>query len=89
MTADSATNNDLMEEYNSQSLQSVTRVNYKGPTARAESWETKAHTGAPMCYSCCGPKCLAALLAALAVLVVCCAYVSQDKTCCSICYWPF
>lgn len=90
MTADSTTNNDLAEEYESQSkLHSAMRVNYKGPTGRADSWESDAHTGNPMCYGCCGTKCRLSLVAIVAVLIVCCAYVSQDKTCCSICYWPF
>lgn len=91
MAADSKKKNkDLAEEYKSQSLPSVARVNYKGPTDRADSWESQAHTGGPMCYGCCGPKCTASLVLIVAVLIVCCAYVStKDGTCCSICYWPF
>ena len=82
------TNQELVEKYAAQS-DSVARTNYKGPTGREDSWETKAHTGDPMCYDCCGPKCLVAFVAIVVVAVVCCAYISQDGTCCSICYWPF
>ena len=89
MAEDSKTNKDLAEEYKSQSMGSAMRVNYKGPSSRPESWESQAHTGGPMCYPCCGPKCALSLVAIVVVLIVCCAYVSQDKTCCSICYWPF
>ena len=90
MTADSKNNQDLAEEYKAQSKNTAMRVNYKGPTDRADSWESKAHTGGPMCYDCCSPKCLVVLAAIAVVLVVCCAYVSTpDGTCCSICYWPF
>ena len=89
MAEDSKTNKDLAEEYKSQSMGSAMRVNYKGPTSRPESWESQAHTSGPMCYGCCGPKCTLSLVVIVAVLIVCCAYVSQDKTGCSICYWPF
>ena len=90
MAADSKKNQDLAEEYKSQSMGTAMRVNYKGPTDRADSWESKAHTGGPMCYGCCSPKCLVVLAAIAVVLVVCCAYVSTPEgTCCSICYWPF
>jgi len=88
MSADSS-NKDLAEKYKSQSLQSVARTNYKGPTGREDSWESQAHTEGPMCYDCCGPKCLVSFIAIVVVAVACCAYVSQDGTCCSICYWPF
>ena len=91
MAKDSKKNNkDLADEYKSQSMGTAMRVNYKGPTDRADSWESKAHTGGPMCYDCCSPKCLVVLAAIAVVLVVCCAYVSTpDGTCFSICYWPF
>ena len=90
MAADSKKKNkELTEEYKAQS-NSAMRVNYKGPTSRPDSWESQAHTGGPMCYDCCSPKCLVVLAAIAVVLVVCCAYVSTpDGTCCSICYWPF
>ena len=90
MAAESKKNQELADEYKSQSMGTAMRVNYKGPTDRADSWESKAHTGGPMCYGCCSPKCLVVLAAIAVVLVVCCAYVSTpDGTCCSICYWPF
>jgi len=91
MAADSKKDNkDLAEEYKAQSMGTAMRVNYKGPTDRADSWESKAHTGGPMCYSCCSYKCLVELAVVAAALVVCCAYVSTSEgTCCSICYWPF
>ena len=89
MTADSKSNKGLADEYNSQSIQSFGRMNYKGPTGKEDSWESKAHTDGPACYDCCGPKCLASFIGIIVVLVVCCAYTSQDGQCCSICYWPF
>ena len=89
MAADPNKNQELAEEYKSQSMGTAMRVNYKGPSDRADSWESKAHIGGPMCYDCCGPKCLVTLVGIVAVLIVCCAYVSQDHTCCEICYWPF
>ena len=89
MAADSNKNQELAEEYKSQSMGTAMRVNYKGPTGKEDSWESKAHIGGPMCYDCCGPKCLVTLVGIVAVLIVCCAYVSQDHTCCEICYWPF
>ena len=89
MSDEPKSNTDLANEYNAQSLPSMARVNYKGPTGREDSWESQAHTGGPSCYGCCGPKCLASFIIIIAVLVVCCAYTSQDGTCCSICYWPF
>ncbi len=89
MAEDSQNNKELVEEYKLQSKDTAMRVNYKGPSSRPDSWESQAHTGAPMCYPCCGPKCGLTLLGIVVVLIVCCAYVSQDKTCCEICYWPF
>lgn len=90
MSDDSKSNKDLAKEYNAQSLPSMARVNYKGPTGKEDSWNTQAHTGGPGCYGCCGPKCLLAFIGIIVVLVVCCAYTSgPNGTCCSICYWPF
>ena len=90
MAEDPKNNQELAEEYKSQSMGTAMRVNYKGPTDRADSWESQAHTGGPMCYGCCSPKCLVELAVVAAALVVCCAYVSTSEgTCCSICYWPF
>ena len=89
MAEDSQNNKELVEEYKLQSKDTAMRVNYKGPSSRPDSWESQAHTGGPMCYPCCGPKCGLTLLGIVVVLIVCCAYVSQDKTCCEICYWPF
>ena len=87
MTDDSS-NQDLAKEYEAQ-LPTVARDNYNGPTGREDSFESKAHHGDPMCYGCCGPKCLVAFVAILVVVFVCCSYVSQDGQCCSLCYWPF
>jgi hypothetical protein len=87
--SDSKSTKDLKEEYKAQSMPSASRVNYKGPTGKEDSFETKAHTGNPYCYDCCGMKCHASFIGIIAVTVVCCAYVSQKGTCCSICYWPF
>ncbi len=90
MSDDSSTQ-ELVQQYNTQSSTNptVARDNYKGPTPRADSWESQAHHGGPMCYGCCGAKCLVAFIGIVVVLVVCCSYVSQDGQCCSICYWPF
>lgn len=89
MSADSKTNKDLVKEYKTQSASSAMRTNYKGPTSREDSWESRAHTGGPGCYDCCGNKCLLEFIGITVALIVCCAYVSRDGTCCSICYWPF
>ena len=85
------TTQDLKAVYDNQSMYKSTamRINYKGPTDRADSWESDAHTGGPSCYPCCGIHCGVELIGLLVVLIVCCAYVSRDGTCCSICYWPF
>ena len=56
MAEDPKNNQELAEEYKSQSMGTAMRVNYKGPTDRADSWESQAHTGGPMCYDCCSPK---------------------------------
>lgn len=81
-------NEKLEEEYESQSLPTVMRINYKGPTDRLDSWESKTHTGGPSCYGCCTSKCVVSLAVALVfTCIVCRAYVSDDS-CCSICYWP-
>ncbi len=80
---------DLISEYNSQSMPTMARINYKGRTGRENSEEAKLHTGDPMCYGCCGPKCLASFIIGIVVIIVCCAYVSQKGTCTEICYWPF
>ena len=88
--SDDSNTQELAEQYKAQSTNpTVARDNYKGPTPRADSWESKAHHGDPMCYGCCGTKCLIAFIGIVAVTIVCCAYVSQDGQCCSICYWPF
>lgn len=80
---------ELEKEYESQSLPTVMRINYKGPTSREDSWESKKHIGGPSCYECCTSRCAVALVVALTAFTVCCAYVSPNGECCSICYWPF
>lgn len=83
-------NEELEEEYESQSLPTVMRVNYKGPTDRWDSWESKAHTDGPSCYGCCTSHCAFSLALALTfTCTMCHAYVSgRICCCCSICYWP-
>lgn len=91
MTTEPKTNTELSQEYESQSsLSSAMRINYKGPTGKESSWESDAHTKGPMCYGCCGPKCAASFVAIIAVLVICCCYVSRKSgPLCDYLYWPF
>ncbi|NLL95473.1 MAG: hypothetical protein GX224_06975 [Thermoplasmatales archaeon] len=76
---------DYAGEYNKQTVSVSSHVVYTPP----EGGDDDAHTGLPECYPCCGPKCTASCLGLAAVLVVCCAYVSQDGQCCTYCQWPF
>lgn len=85
MSSDLQSTKELTEQYEAQSMSSVTRMNYTPPTGH----EDVDHTGGPACYPCCGRKCGASCVLIVAALIVCCAYVSQDGTCCSYCYWPF
>lgn len=89
MSADSKSTKELAAKYEGQSKPTMMNVNYKAPTGKEDTWESQAHTGGPACYSCCGPKCALSLVGIVVVAIVCCAYVSQKGTCCSICYWPF
>lgn len=83
-------NDKLINQYVSQSKPTMMNMNYKGPTGQEESWDTKAHTGGPGCYGCCGTGCAISFVGIIVILIVCCAYVSpKDQPCCSICYWPF
>ena len=84
--ADDASNEDLKKTYAEQSLPAFATAQYKPPTG--EDDENNYHTGLAGCYSCCGPKCAWSCVGIVAVLLVCCAYVS-DGSCCSYCYWPF
>lgn len=87
MSDDSSTK-DLKKKYKGQ-LPTVARDNYHAPTGREDTFESVSHHGDPMCYGCCGTKCLVSFIAILAVIFVCCSYVSQDGQCCTLCYWPF
>jgi len=81
-----ASNEDLKKTYAEQSLPAFATTQYKPPTGEED--ENNYHTGLAGCYSCCGPKCTWSCIGIVAVLLVCCAYVS-DGSCCSYCYWPF
>jgi len=83
-------NEALINQYVSQSKPTMMNMNYTAPTGKESTFEAKAHTGTPSCYSCCGVNCAITLIGIVAVMIVCCAYVSpKDQPCCSICYWPF
>ena len=81
-----ASNEDLKKAYAEQSLPAFATAEYKPPTGEED--ENNYHNGLAGCYSCCGPKCALSCVGIVAVLLVCCAYVS-DGSCCSYCYWPF
>ncbi len=83
---DDASNESLKKAYAEQSLPAFATVQYKPPTGEEDNHGY--HSGLAGCYSCCGPKCAWSCVGLVAVLLVCCAYVS-DGSCCSYCYWPF
>lgn len=87
---DHKANENLINQYVSQSKPTMMNMNYTAPTGKENTFESKAHTGTPGCYACCGPGCAVAFVGIILVLIVCCAYISpKDQPCCSICYWPF